>query len=170
MKQLPSLTELRAWMTANPDATRRDIARAFGIKGAAKIDLKAMLRELEGRGRCPRVAGPLAGHCRRSRCWRCLAPTPMATCSPARLSGAGRVPPRALYCWPQRILARATACWPNARRCAALITTIRPRSSARSARTRSVFLAFFPHRGRGWARHALSTRVPTATGWSARMM
>lgn len=54
MKQLPSLTELRAWMTANPDATRRDIARAFGIKGAAKIDLKAMLRELEGEGVAPR--------------------------------------------------------------------------------------------------------------------
>ena len=54
MKQLPSLTELRDWMTANPDATRRDIARAFGIKGAAKIDLKAMLRELEDEGVKPR--------------------------------------------------------------------------------------------------------------------
>jgi ribonuclease R len=54
MKQLPSLTELRDWIAANPDATRRDLAQAFGIKGAAKIELKAMLRELDSEGIAPR--------------------------------------------------------------------------------------------------------------------
>ena len=50
MKQLPSLDQLRDWIVENPGATRRDIARAFGIKGDLKIDLKAMLRELEADG------------------------------------------------------------------------------------------------------------------------
>ncbi|WP_071798913.1 ribonuclease R [Natronohydrobacter thiooxidans] len=47
MKQLPSLDQLRDWIAENPGATRREIAQAFGIKGSLKIDLKAMLRELE---------------------------------------------------------------------------------------------------------------------------
>lgn len=50
MKQLPSLDQLRDWITENPGATRRDIAKAFGIKGSLKIDLKAMLRDLEADG------------------------------------------------------------------------------------------------------------------------
>ena len=54
MKQLPSLDQLRAWIAENPGASKRDIAKAFGIKGGAKIDLKAMLRELEGEGVLPR--------------------------------------------------------------------------------------------------------------------
>lgn len=54
MKQLPALKELRDWLAENPAATKRDIARAFGIKGGAKIDLKAMLRELEAEGSLPR--------------------------------------------------------------------------------------------------------------------
>ncbi|MCC5990958.1 MAG: ribonuclease R [Rhodobacteraceae bacterium] len=53
MKQLPGLQELRDWIAENPGATRRDIARAFGVKGGAKIDLKAMLRELEDEGTLP---------------------------------------------------------------------------------------------------------------------
>ena len=54
MKQLPSQQDLRDWLADNPGATRRDIARAFGIKGSSKIDLKAMLRELEEEGSLPR--------------------------------------------------------------------------------------------------------------------
>jgi len=54
MKQLPSLDQLRAWIAENPGASKRDIAKAFDIKGGAKIDLKAMLRELEGEGVLPR--------------------------------------------------------------------------------------------------------------------
>ncbi len=50
MKQLPSMDQLRDWIAENPDATRRDIARAFGVKGSLKIDLKAMLRDLEADG------------------------------------------------------------------------------------------------------------------------
>ncbi|MCC5956867.1 MAG: ribonuclease R [Natronohydrobacter sp.] len=50
MKQLPSVDELRDWIADNPGATRRDIAKAFGIKGSLKIDLKAMLRDLEADG------------------------------------------------------------------------------------------------------------------------
>ena len=54
MTQLPSLRELRDWLAENPAATKRDIARAFGIKGGARIDLKAMLRELQAEGTLPR--------------------------------------------------------------------------------------------------------------------
>ncbi|MGY6694994.1 MAG: ribonuclease R [Roseinatronobacter sp.] len=50
MKQLPSFDDLRIWLAENPGATRRDVAKAFGIKGSAKIDLKAQLRELEAEG------------------------------------------------------------------------------------------------------------------------
>lgn len=50
MKQLPSLDQLRDWVADNPGATRRDIAKAFGIKGSTKIDLKTMLRDLEADG------------------------------------------------------------------------------------------------------------------------
>ena len=50
MTPLPSLKQLRDWLAENPAATRRDIARAFGIKGGARIELKAMLRELQAEG------------------------------------------------------------------------------------------------------------------------
>ncbi len=56
MRSLPALAELRAWLAENPDATRRDIARAFGVKGNAKVDLKALLRELEAEGSYTRRA------------------------------------------------------------------------------------------------------------------
>ena len=51
MKQLPSKAELLTWIAANPGhAAKRDIAKAFGIKGADRIELKRLLRELEGEG------------------------------------------------------------------------------------------------------------------------
>ena len=50
MTPLPSLEQVRDFLADNPKATKRDIARAFGLSGAAKIDLKAMLRELEAEG------------------------------------------------------------------------------------------------------------------------
>jgi ribonuclease R len=51
MKKLPTKDELLAWITDNPTKTnKRDIARAFGIKGAARIDLKRMLKELAADG------------------------------------------------------------------------------------------------------------------------
>lgn len=51
MAQLPSRTEILDWVSAHPDATaKRDIAKAFGIKGATRIELKRLLKELEAEG------------------------------------------------------------------------------------------------------------------------
>ena len=51
MKRIPSKEEILQWISENPtQATKRDIARAFGIKGAARIDLKRILRKLEDEG------------------------------------------------------------------------------------------------------------------------
>ncbi|MBY0350052.1 ribonuclease R [Tabrizicola sp.] len=51
MKALPSKEEIRRWISQNPGlSAKRDIAKAFGIKGDARIELKRLLRELEGEG------------------------------------------------------------------------------------------------------------------------
>ncbi|MCA1335627.1 ribonuclease R [Pseudooceanicola marinus] len=51
MSQLPTKQEILDWIAANPTLTaKRDIAKAFGIKGAARIDLKRILKELEDEG------------------------------------------------------------------------------------------------------------------------
>jgi ribonuclease R len=51
MKTLPSKDEIRQWIKENPgSAAKRDIAKAFGVKGDARIDLKQMLAELEQDG------------------------------------------------------------------------------------------------------------------------
>ena len=51
MNDLPSKQEILDWISENPtQIAKRDIARAFGIKGAARIDLKRMLKELEAEG------------------------------------------------------------------------------------------------------------------------
>jgi ribonuclease R len=51
MSRIPSKPEILDWIAANPTLTaKRDIAKAFGIKGAARIDLKRLLRELEDEG------------------------------------------------------------------------------------------------------------------------
>ena len=51
MKPLPSKDEIRQWIIDNPGlSAKRDIAKAFGIKGDARIELKQLLRELEGEG------------------------------------------------------------------------------------------------------------------------
>ena len=48
MSKLPTRQEVLDWISAHPTQTnKRDIARAFGIKGAARIDLKRLLKELE---------------------------------------------------------------------------------------------------------------------------
>ncbi|WP_299132873.1 ribonuclease R [uncultured Amaricoccus sp.] len=66
MSELPTETELLAWLRDNPtQTTKRDIARAFGLRGAAKIELKQMLARLaregrvERRGKRARPAGDL---------------------------------------------------------------------------------------------------------------
>ena len=51
MSQIPSKPEILDWIEQNPTLTaKRDIAKAFGIKGAARIDLKRVLKELESEG------------------------------------------------------------------------------------------------------------------------
>lgn len=51
MARIPTKDEILAWISENPtQAAKRDIARAFGIKGADRIDLKRILRELEADG------------------------------------------------------------------------------------------------------------------------
>jgi ribonuclease R len=52
MTRIPSKTEILAWISEHPTkAAKRDIAKAFGIKGAARIDLKRVLKELEQEGK-----------------------------------------------------------------------------------------------------------------------
>ena len=48
--ELPTRAAILEWVGENPDATRRDLARAFGVKGVHKVDLKAVLREMEAAG------------------------------------------------------------------------------------------------------------------------
>ena len=51
MSRIPSKAEILDWISANPTLTsKRDIAKAFGIKGSDRIDLKRMLKELEAEG------------------------------------------------------------------------------------------------------------------------
>lgn len=51
MTRIPTKAEILDWISANPTQTsKRDIGRAFGIKGADRIDLKRILKELEAEG------------------------------------------------------------------------------------------------------------------------
>ena len=51
MARLPRKDEVLDWISENPSKTsKRDIAKAFGIKGADRIDLKRLLKELEDDG------------------------------------------------------------------------------------------------------------------------
>ncbi|WP_435140268.1 ribonuclease R [Pseudopelagicola sp. nBUS_19] len=48
---IPTKEEILEWISKNPTLTsKRDIGKAFGIKGAARIDLKRLLKELETEG------------------------------------------------------------------------------------------------------------------------
>ncbi len=51
MNLIPTKDQIRQWILDNPtQAAKHDIAKAFGIKGSAKIDLKRILYELEEEG------------------------------------------------------------------------------------------------------------------------
>ncbi len=51
MTSFPSKDQIRQWITNNPGlSAKRDIAKAFAIKGDGRIELKRLLRELEGEG------------------------------------------------------------------------------------------------------------------------
>ncbi len=52
MTRIPSKSEILDWISANPTQTaKRDIAKAFVIKWAARIDLKRLLKELQDEGK-----------------------------------------------------------------------------------------------------------------------
>ena len=58
MMHIPSKDEILAWIADHPTLTsKRDIARAFGIKGSDRIGLKAILRELEAEGHLEKRRG-----------------------------------------------------------------------------------------------------------------
>ncbi|MBB5514412.1 ribonuclease R [Rubricella aquisinus] len=51
MSNLPSKDQIVEWLSAHPGQSgKREVARAFGIKGSDRIPLKRMLRELEADG------------------------------------------------------------------------------------------------------------------------
>ncbi|MCP5074992.1 MAG: ribonuclease R [Rhodobacteraceae bacterium] len=51
MKQLPSKEQVLDWIRDNPSkSSKRDVARAFGIKGSDRIELKRILKELTDEG------------------------------------------------------------------------------------------------------------------------
>ncbi len=51
MTQIPTKAEILQWIADHPTKTsKRDIGKAFGIKGADRIPLKALLKELEADG------------------------------------------------------------------------------------------------------------------------
>lgn len=51
MEQLPSKDAILKWIHENPGlVAKRDIAKAFGIKGAMRIELKRLLKEMEDDG------------------------------------------------------------------------------------------------------------------------
>ncbi len=59
-KPFPTKAQILDWIRDHPgENTKRDIARAFGIKGAERIELKALLKELEADGALLRDRGHL---------------------------------------------------------------------------------------------------------------
>jgi ribonuclease R len=51
MSPIPDKSAILEWIAENPTQTsKRDIAKAFGIRGAERIDLKRVLKELEAEG------------------------------------------------------------------------------------------------------------------------
>ena len=51
MARVPSKDEILDWLRENPGASaKRDIARAFGLRGAARVELKNVLRDMQDSG------------------------------------------------------------------------------------------------------------------------
>ena len=51
MSHFPTKDAILDWVREHPEASgKREIARAFGIKGGARVELKRILRELEDEG------------------------------------------------------------------------------------------------------------------------
>ncbi len=65
MRHFPAKAEILEWLREHPEASaKRDIARAFGIRGGGRIELKRLLRELEDEGHLVRHRRQIraAGH------------------------------------------------------------------------------------------------------------
>ena len=59
---LTTKPQILDWIAENPDAaSRRDIAKAFDVKGAARIELKRMMAEMSADGQTPRRRDRLRG-------------------------------------------------------------------------------------------------------------
>ncbi|PTE16417.1 ribonuclease R [Pseudogemmobacter blasticus] len=57
MTQLPSKDQIRQWIAENPGLTsKRDIAKAFGLKGDMRSELRRLLQELEAEGTVTKAA------------------------------------------------------------------------------------------------------------------
>ncbi len=57
MSKLPSLKQIEEWITENPEASsRRDIARAFGLKSNDKAALVDLLRKLKAKNSTPQTS------------------------------------------------------------------------------------------------------------------
>ncbi|MBD3765136.1 MAG: ribonuclease R [Rhodobacterales bacterium] len=97
MDQLPTKDQIRQWIAQNPGlSAKRDIARAFGIKGAARVELKRLLAELEEDGaleRRRRSYAP-AGHLPPVSVVEVLGPDPQGDiwCRPLEWAGDGAEP------------------------------------------------------------------------------
>jgi ribonuclease R len=101
MAGLPSKSDLLGWIRENPgQVSKRDIARAFGVKGADRPELKRLLRELaeEGHLEKDRRAWREAGRLPPVGVLEVLDPGPDGDLYARPLDWAGDGPaPRALY-------------------------------------------------------------------------
>lgn len=62
MKQLPTKEQVLTWINDNPGkSAKRDVARAFGIKGNDRIELKRILKELTADGHIEKKKRTFAG-------------------------------------------------------------------------------------------------------------
>ena len=62
MERIPPKDEILQWIADNPGlSAKRDIAKAFGLKGAERIELKRLLKELEEEGALERRRKPKRG-------------------------------------------------------------------------------------------------------------
>ncbi len=100
MTPLPSKDQIRQWIADNPGlSSRRDIAKAFGLKGDQRADLRALLRELEAEGTVAKSARRFrpAGACRPWRFSASCGPTRPETFSPSRWKRAWTRTPAASW-------------------------------------------------------------------------
>ena len=118
MNRLPTPDEILAWLRDNPTQTaKRDIARAFGLKGAAKVELKQLLAEMAARRparEAPPPRPPAGRRCRRSCVLRVTGPDREGDlwAEPADWEGEGAAPahPGARPAATTRRSAPATGC------------------------------------------------------------